>query len=97
MVVGVGAQNGPYGGATGWREKTLAVFVGILCSGNGLREINHRSFASACRAGNLNRRATGKARAKKRPGPQWKACTRLLDSFPSLVTANLLRDLGLHL
>jgi hypothetical protein len=44
----------------GWREKTLAVFVGILCSGDGLREINHRSFASACRAGHLNRRATGK-------------------------------------
>jgi hypothetical protein len=94
MVVESEHRNGLYGGATGWREKTLPVFVGILCSGNGLREINDRSFASACRAGNLNRRATGKARAKKRPGPQWKACTRLSDSFPSLVTANLLRSIA---
>jgi hypothetical protein len=31
-------------------------------------------------------------RAKKRPGPQWKACTRLLDSFPSLVTRRTRTD-----
>ena len=39
-VVELEHRNGRYGGATGWGGKTVVVFVGILCSGNGLREIN---------------------------------------------------------
>ena len=37
---------------------------GVLCSGDGLREINHRSLASAYCAGDLNRRAVGQLARK---------------------------------
>lgn len=81
-------HNGPYGGTTGWREKTLAIFVGILCSGDGLREINHRVVRERLSRREPQSKSHGEIRAKKRPGPQWKTCTHLSDSFPSLVTAN---------
>ena len=38
--------------------------VGILCPGNELREINHRSFAGTWSARDLNRKATGNSRQK---------------------------------
>lgn len=50
-------------------ENTLAVFVGILCSGNRLREINHRVVRERLSCREPQSKKHGEIRAKKRPGP----------------------------
>lgn len=69
----VGAQDGPYGGRNGVdgrlaeRVEPPDILWGVLCTGASLREINHRSFAGACRARELNQPATGQLARNGKP------------------------------